>query len=259
MAQGMEMWARLWGGGGREPVVFGHAAGMKLQLCPRACGVDTGCVKGAFLSALVLEPAEPDLLAETAGALDAERRGDGPVMRPKRGLPCTLVAVEALPPAPAPPNPSLDTPRTAPRGCPDLVRLWTLDDLQAVLPRVTVTGGAAEEQEGDNATGEAAAAAAGGGAGAGGAAAAFGAADDAVVAEGWRLMSIERAVVPVSVSTEHLSGSLEPEALSWKTVWPAEEAAAADVVAELDGAGWRESVQALRARLEWRVAELPKP
>ena len=44
-------WASLWGG--PERIVFGHDAVRGLQRWPHAIGLDTGCVYGGYLSALV--------------------------------------------------------------------------------------------------------------------------------------------------------------------------------------------------------------
>ncbi len=52
---------RLWGAGydGPPHVVFGHNADYEPQLHPWATGIDTGCVYGGSLTALVLRAGEP--------------------------------------------------------------------------------------------------------------------------------------------------------------------------------------------------------
>src|SRR5690606_4669297 len=52
-----EPWAARYTG---DPhIVFGHNSRLGLQLAPRATGLDTGCVYGGRLTALVLGPGEP--------------------------------------------------------------------------------------------------------------------------------------------------------------------------------------------------------
>ncbi len=72
-----EPWARLYRG--EQHVVFGHDSRLGLQLEPCATGLDTGCVYGGELSALVLAagervPVEPERRRQLVRSVPAARR-----------------------------------------------------------------------------------------------------------------------------------------------------------------------------------------
>jgi len=225
VGRGWQHWGRLWGGGGREPVIFGHAAGMRLQLCPRACGLDTGCCKGGLLSALVLEPVPEARLGAARARLEAEAGAAGEAgMDDEAGagwLPCTLVAVQSRP-ADGKPAKASDVPATPLLGTPDMHEVGTLDELQGALVAGLLWGGAAAEAE----------------AGRGGPA----------VSRAWRLLGVERGLVGggTTLAAVRAGGASVPEA---RRVWPEPEATAPGVR--------REGVRFLRASLEWCVWARP--
>jgi hypothetical protein len=65
---GATPWGARWIG--PPHVVFGHAASLEPQVHPFATGVDTGCVYGGYLTAMILEPGqEPPVAAMRASVL----------------------------------------------------------------------------------------------------------------------------------------------------------------------------------------------
>lgn len=215
---GWECWARVWGGGGRAPLVFGHAAGGRLQLCPRACGLDTGCSRGAMLSGLVLEPCEAGLLAAAAARLSAERdaaaAGEAATADLEgedglAGLPCTLYAVESVETWSDPGSSSAH--RSVARGCPELHDRSTLDELAAALPRV-LTGGATADPTDDR-------------------------------SHAWRLVKMDCGQVPFERSIASVEAG---DATVWAEAWPCEGEVALESTKE-------NHVRVLRARMEWKL------
>jgi hypothetical protein len=96
---GWRPWARVWRG---ELCVFGHDSSLQLQLCPRALGLDTGCAKGTFLTAVELIPPEESrhgslvcvLYAVQAHRNYTQRGHHGPTPEPRRDLGPVAPAVE---------------------------------------------------------------------------------------------------------------------------------------------------------------------
>jgi hypothetical protein len=62
--RGSASWAAFWRG--PEHLVFGHDARRKLQRYPDATGIDSGCVYGGKLTALILHHSPPRLANESA-------------------------------------------------------------------------------------------------------------------------------------------------------------------------------------------------
>ena len=73
---GLKSWADVYQGG--PHIVFGHNAQAGLQLAPAATGLDTACVYGGQLSALVLEkgvhPPPPEERKDAIVSVDALAR-----------------------------------------------------------------------------------------------------------------------------------------------------------------------------------------